>query len=399
MERLKILFVYENEFIPEKGGIRRVTDVLTREFIKRGHNVSYLVFRRTPEGYNYDYPAENIYFPDGYEDTEKNKIFFRNLLRDKDIDIVIYQNHLMSKIYLPLNEYESKGRPLFLNVIHTSPTLGLKYLHRSYFSINEISFRSILRFGWHIINYRSYKNKRAKSLRERLEYDIANSDKTILLSKYFIPTLKKQYNSSWNSRYISIPNPLCLPSNNDEVENKKRNILLYVGRLVNEVKQTNLIIRIWNDLAPKYPDWTLKIAGDGPDRSVLESQCKYKNQTVFLGFTKPEELYDEAKILLMASLYEGWPLVIPEAMNSGVIPILFDSFESAQEIINDSVNGILVPPFDIDEFKKKLQELMSNENERKLISKNAIRSSKQYLVENICDIWEKIFLIGMSRKG
>lgn len=399
MERLKILFVYENEFIPEKGGIRRVTDVLTREFIKRGHNVSYLVFRRTPEGYNYDYPAENIYFPDGYEDTEKNKIFFRNLLRDKDIDIVIYQNHLMSKIYLPLNEYESKGRPLFLNVIHTSPTLGLKYLHRSYFSINEISFRSILRFGWHIINYRSYKNKRAKSLRERLEYDIANSDKTILLSKYFIPTLKKQYNSSWNSRYISIPNPLCLPSNNDEVENKKRNILLYVGRLVNEVKQTNLIIRIWNDLAPKYPDWTLKIAGDGPDRNVLESQCKYKNQTVFLGFTKPEELYDEAKILLMASLYEGWPLVIPEAMNSGVIPILFDSFESAQEIINDSVNGILVPPFDIDEFKKKLQELMSNENERKLISKNAIRSSKQYLVENICDIWEKIFLIGMSRKG
>lgn len=398
MERIKILFIYENEFIPEKGGIRRVTDVLAREFLKRGHDVFYLVFRKTPEGCNYDYPVENFYFPDGYGDTEENKKFLKNLLREKEIDIVIYQNHLMSKISLPLNEYESKGLPLFLNVIHTSPTLGLKYLHRSYFSINEISFKSILRFGWHIINYRSYKNKRMKSLRKRLEYDIANSDKTILLSKSFIPILKEQYNSSWGSRYVSIPNPLCLPSNNDEVENKKKNTLLYVGRLVNEVKQTNLIIKIWNDLAPRHPDWTLKIAGDGPDRDKLESQCKYKNQTVFLGFTKPEVLYDEAKILLMASLYEGWPLVIPEAMNSGVIPILFDSFESAKDIINNSVNGILVPPFDIEEFEKVLQGLMSNENQRKLMSKNAIKSSKEYVVGNVCDIWENLFLKGMSRK-
>lgn len=397
IQSLKIVFVYENEFIPEKGGIRRVTDVLTQEFLKRGHVVYYLVFRKTEDGLQYKFPAKTYYFPDGNIDSESNNCFINNFLKEKHIDILIYQNNLMSNILLPLNEYSSNPKTLFINVIHTTPTLGLEYLRKSYFTINKIDVKSVLRFLWHILNYPSYKAKRKKSLWRRLKYDIENSDNTVLLSKSYTSILVKKYNVSDIAKLTVIPNPLCLPSNTI-VEKNKKNTLLYVGRLENEVKQTHLIIKVWNKLAPQFPNWTLKIVGDGPSRRLLESKCRYKNQTIFLGFTNPEKYYSEAKILLMTSLFEGWPLVIPEAMNSGVVPILFNSFESATEIISDSINGVLVNPFDLEEYMKKLESLMSNEEKLKILSKNAFESSQKFLVKEIGDRWEDLFNEGELAK-
>ena len=74
----------------------------------------------------------------------------------------------------------------------------------------------------------------------------------------------------------------------------------------------------------------------------------------FEDFQIPIEYYKRASILCMISAFEGFPMVLPEAMNYKVIPIIFNSYSSAQDIIENEIDGFLIPPFDINKYQKKI---------------------------------------------
>ncbi len=83
-------------------------------------------------------------------------------------------------------------------------------------------------------------------------------------------------------------------------------------------------------------------------------------------------------------------MVLSEAMVHGVVPIAFNSFASATDIIEDGVDGVLVTPYSTKEYTHKLSTLMSNSKRREELSHNARQSIKRFDIERITDRWEEI---------
>ncbi|MFK2756483.1 glycosyltransferase [Bacteroides fragilis] len=139
----------------------------------------------------------------------------------------------------------------------------------------------------------------------------------------------------------------------------------------------------------KYPDWKLTIVGGGKDldTAIKMSEKMGLKRITFEDFQIPIEYYKRASILCMTSAFEGFPMVLPEAMNYKVIPIIFNSYSSAQDIIENEIDGFLIPPFDINKYQKKLQTLIENKDVRNKMSQRAYLKSIHFSIENIGNTW------------
>lgn len=152
---------------------------------------------------------------------------------------------------------------------------------------------------------------------------------------------------------LSISNPVTIDG---IFSGKKEKMVLFVGRISQE-KGVDKILEVWSGICheEKYKEWQLVIIGDGEKREQLEKYAidmKLINYS-FEGFQKPDGYYDKAKIFCMASSFEGFGLVLVEAMSYGVVPMAFNSFPNCSDIIDDNKNGILITPFSINEYRKK----------------------------------------------
>ena len=111
----------------------------------------------------------------------------------------------------------------------------------------------------------------------------------------------------------------------------------------------------------------------------------------FTGFQNPLPYQETASILCMTSIYEGWGMVLTEAMQCGAVPVVYNSFASASEIVEDGVNGMLVTPFSQKEYTEKLRKLIEDDDLRHKMSESARISIKRYNVEQIANQWEQLF--------
>ncbi|MBR5150789.1 MAG: glycosyltransferase, partial [Bacteroidaceae bacterium] len=224
-----------------------------------------------------------------------------------------------------------------------------------------------------------------------LAFCINSSNKFVLLSQVFIPIAKKYARVTDDSKYVSITNPMTISTPTERVSKEKH--IIYVGRIDYYQKHTYRVIDIWRELEEKHPDWKLTIVGDGPNRIDIEARIKeYGLQRVTItGFTPPDEYYQRASILLLTSEYEGFGLVILEAMTHGVVPVVYNSFETASELIKNNENGILVEtPYCVTGFTTVLQELMTNEAKLKEIAENAKYVSNRFAIENVANEWYRL---------
>lgn len=133
--------------------------------------------------------------------------------------------------------------------------------------------------------------------------------------------------------------------------------------------------------------------GDGEDREDLQKRIQeYGLKRVEItGFVNPIKYYQRASILLLTSEYEGFGLVVAEAMSHGVVPVVYNSFESAKDLITDGYNGVLVErPFSVSSFTRKAQELMENA-EWHVLSQNSKIASERFSVNTIVKDWYQLW--------
>lgn len=131
--------------------------------------------------------------------------------------------------------------------------------------------------------------------------------------------------------------------------------------------------------------------GDGPIRQVLEQKASKMERVVFTGWQDPESFYRDASILCLTSDFEGWGMVLTEAMTFGAVPVAFNSYAAITDIIDDGKTGMLVPPFSHKEFARKLGLLMKDEELRMEMSKNCVQYVKRFDIQNVADEWERTF--------
>ena len=115
-------------------------------------------------------------------------------------------------------------------------------------------------------------------------------------------------------------------------------------------------------------------------------------RVVFHGFQSPEEFYIKAQALCMVSNYEGFGMVLVEAMQYGCVPFAFDSFAALPDIIDDGINGYRIPPFNEEIYVQRIVDFIKKTREEKEKIYNASMSkAKLFSVENIAKEWIRLF--------
>jgi glycosyltransferase involved in cell wall biosynthesis len=140
--------------------------------------------------------------------------------------------------------------------------------------------------------------------------------------------------------------------------------LLFTGRLA-PVKGLPLLLEAFARLQARHPTLTLAIAGDGPERPALEAQAQRLGiapRVEFLGYRSSDHvraLLQESDVFVLPSFAEGVPVVLMEAMASGV-PVVATRVAGVSELVEDGVSGFVVPPGDADALERAISTLLED---------------------------------------
>ena len=222
--------------------------------------------------------------------------------------------------------------------------------------------------------------------------DSYNYDFLTVLTEADKLVLQKRMDSSFMKKVYVLPNPLTYTPQ-VKIPPKEKTILA-AGRLDDwHYKGFDLLLQAWSNIHRSFPDWKLKIAG-GNDKSTLLKICKklkIEDRVDFLGFVDIKKEYEKAEIFVLSSRYEGFGMVLTEAMSQGCACIACDYKGRQREIIENDNQGVICPTDNEEEIAKAISNIISNRQYRQKLQENAILRSKYYELPNIMARWNDIF--------
>ena len=375
---------------PVDGGIETVSRILANEFVNRGYKI-YAVYTE------YSYPKGNGPFVDSrivdrLIPQSKEKIDFVTVAReyvnclaiDEEIDVIINQcfptwtADILSDL---------RGKIKIIECLHMT-----LFFPSSYSRLRWKGYDLKMRLYGPWI-YRHFQKKwRCEALMREFPY----VDRFVFLSSSYVREFLQftgYDNSEGKVTYIN--NPLSLPAHNskDGLVEHKENVVLCVARLSEMEKRISYMLEAWKGIEEdnQFDEWRFDIVGDGPsagDYKRMASALGLK-RVIFHGFQNPKPYYERSKISLMTSVTEGWGLTIVESQYYGVVPLVMKTFSSVYDMIDNGVNGIIVPKSKR-KFLKILKEVMIHEDMREKMARAAMISSRRFNVESIVDQWEKL---------
>ncbi|OZV68531.1 glycosyltransferase family 4 protein [Winogradskyella aurantia] len=205
-----------------------------------------------------------------------------------------------------------------------------------------------------------------------------------------------EYYKKYGVNVRVMPNPCSFKSLTENMHNRDKTILA-VGNLNRyHHKGFDNLINLIAPILQNNLDWNLKIAGAGNDGmrylNNLVDKHNLNSQIVFTGFVNNiSDLMYQSSIFILSSRFEGLPMVLLEAMSQGMTCISFDCKTGPSDIIKDNVNGLLIKDQDLKEMQLGLNKLIKNEQLRKRLSSNAIKSIENFDIEVITEQYESLF--------
>ena len=175
-----------------------------------------------------------------------------------------------------------------------------------------------------------------------------------------------------------------------------RNVAVAAGRLGRlGQKGFDLLLLAWAKVAERHPDWRLRIHGEGPLRPQLEAMVRDLGliDLVELPGAADDmgEALSEGSVFVLSSRYEGFPLILLEAMSKGLACVGFDCPTGPSEIIADHANGLLVPPEDVEALARSIVELIEDAELRRRLGDAAATTALEYTMESIGPHWDRFF--------
>jgi glycosyltransferase involved in cell wall biosynthesis len=188
----------------------------------------------------------------------------------------------------------------------------------------------------------------------------------------------------------AMPNPLTIVPGEPSPLTEK--VVVALGRLSYE-KGFDLLVEAWAKVADAHPDWTVRVYGGGPEEAALRAQIAaagLEGRVELMGQTDdvPRALR-EASVLAMPSRAEGWPLVLGEAMATGVPCVAFDCAPGIREIVTDGVDGVVVAPGNVTGLADAISRLIGDEQLRQSMGARALAAVQRFTPDAVADRWER----------
>ena len=207
----------------------------------------------------------------------------------------------------------------------------------------------------------------------------------------------------------AIPNPVVAPPTNvaapgagpaaasdawvDESAERACRQVVAVGRL-DVHKAFDLLIRAFATCRVEHPDWRLVIIGEGDQREALEvlaAELGVGAAVSFLGrVAHPASVMRQSDLFVLSSRYEGFPNVLLEAMAAGLPVIATDCRSGPSHIVRDGVDGVLVPPENVDALAAAMSALMGDRTRREELGARAVDVTERFALDRIMGEWERL---------
>ena len=160
----------------------------------------------------------------------------------------------------------------------------------------------------------------------------------------------------------------------------------------------DILIKSFALVCKNNPDWKLQIAGTGNDKNLSYLKNISINEGIpisqieFLGFCDDMlPLYQRSSIFVLSSRWEGFGMVLLEAMSQGCACIACDYKGRQSEIITDKSQGIICPVENVRALANAMEHMINDEDYRLLCQHNAIERSKYYSLDKTMYRWKEIF--------
>ena len=262
---------------------------------------------------------------------------------------------------------------------------------------NEAKYSLKRWIRWNLLGKKRYYHSEAfkESIYSEYRRNVDLYDKFITLSEYDIVSISHQLQLSEQeqTKLLQLTNTIKIE---EDVQLNKDKTIIWVGRLEFSLKRVDRMLRIWALSEKQLPDWTLKFYGASHDHHIFEKMVKRYGlkRAIYAGYTPDlKQIYDKSSILCSTSTFEGFPMVLLEAQNNGVIPMSFDSYPTAEKIIKDNEHdaGVLVQAFDLKSYAEKLVSLCNDEAKLKAMQQNCLKKRYDYAPDINDEKWMAFF--------
>ncbi len=390
MDKLKICFYCDSIFT--FGGVQRVLAVIAKA-LSTHHEVTILThddqFQEDKSVYELgaseihfeyiSYPVLPIYeyFPSKAYSLLYKKVLPQNKLTSKWYGYSSFPTSRRKVLIEKLN----KGNYDIVVGVHAFLSLYLACINK------DIKAKTI---GWMHNSYEAFfenKNLFLWDQKKQFQYQILQLDAVVVLTK----SDRELYKKSMNIDAITIYNPLTLqPIGKGESKYKK---FLAVGRFSHLAKGFDILIEAFAVFAQHEHEWTLDIVGEGPEESLLRgliSKHHLENRITLLPFTKDiQKHYASASVFILSSRWEGFPLVLGEAM-AHYLPIIASDIPIVKEILSEFDNNFIFKNENTNDLAVQMLSII-NRKDLEEMGEKSYAIAQTFQVNDVVRQWESIF--------
>jgi glycosyltransferase involved in cell wall biosynthesis len=193
---------------------------------------------------------------------------------------------------------------------------------------------------------------------------------------------RRDYEAALGGATRVVRHPNAVPPLGGDRARPESKVVVAAGRLNSPQKGFDLLIEAWKPVAAAHPDWQLRIYGRGHLRAALKRQVAdagLADEVFLMGATRDlGAALAQGSVFVLSSRYEGFGIVLVEAMSKGMAVVSFDCPRGPGEIIDDGRDGVLVPNGDVAALSRALLDVVGDAERRRALGAAAVQSARRY---------------------